>query len=142
VEKDWKFSHVGLVVRDWKKTLEYYQSLGIFDIPVQQEVVMEGRTIKIVGANVYLGSLWIEIFQPVIGDSLQQEFLDTNGEGINHIGFEVPDLKKARAVMSQKGVPVAFHIKDGATYYDTRAVGNVLIELFQSPNRIDSDFTE
>ena len=135
VEKDWKFSHVGIVVKDWKKTIEYYKSLAIFDIPPQNEVVMEGRKVKIIGADASLGELWIEVFQPVSGDSTQQKFLAEHGEGINHVGFEVPDLEKARAIMAQKGVPVAFHIKDTATYYDTSEYGNMLIELFQAPRR-------
>jgi methylmalonyl-CoA/ethylmalonyl-CoA epimerase len=133
MEKDWKFSHVGIVVKDWKKTMEYYMSLGIFDIPPQDEVVMEGKKIKIIGADIFLGPLWIEVFQPVSGDSLQQKFLDEHGEGLNHIGYEVPDLQKARAIMTAKGVPVAFHIKDRATYYQTGESGNMLIELLQSP---------
>lgn len=136
MEKDWRFSHIGIVVRDWKKTLEYYKKLGIFDIPPQEEVVMEGKKIKIIGADVFAGPLWIEVFQPVSGDSLQQKFMDEHGEGINHIGFEVPDLEKARAIMAAKGVPVAFHIKDRATYYDTREYGNMLVELLISPERI------
>ncbi len=133
VEKDWKFSHVGIVVKDLKKTIKYYRSLDIFDIPPQNEVVMEGRKVKIIGADASLGELWIEVFQPVSGDSIQQKFLDEHGEGINHIGFEVPNLERARAIMTKKGVPVAFHIKDTATYYDTGEYGNMLIELFQAP---------
>lgn len=136
MEKDWRFSHIGLVVRDWKKTVEYYNKLGIFNIPPQEEVVMEGKKIKIIGADMFAGPLWIEVFQPVSGDSLQQKFLDEHGEGINHIGFEVPDLEKARAVMAAKGVPVAFHIDNRATYYDTREYGNMLVELLIRPQRI------
>lgn len=135
MEKNWKFSHIGIVVKDWKKVAEYYKSLGIFEIPPQEEIVMEGRKVKIIGADVFLGPLWIEVFQPVSGDSAQQKFLDEHGEGINHIGFEVPDLKKAREVMAQKGVPVAFHIRDSATYYDTAEYGNMMIELFHSETR-------
>jgi 4-hydroxyphenylpyruvate dioxygenase-like putative hemolysin len=85
---------------EWKKTLEYYKSLGIFDIPPQEEIAMEGRKVKIIGADVFIGPLWIEVFQPVSGDSVQQKFLDEHGEGINHIGFEVPDMKKAREIMA------------------------------------------
>ena len=87
-------------------------------------------------------SLWKDIFQPICGDSVQPKLLDVNGGGTNHIGFEVPDLKKAGAIMAQKGVPVAFHIKDGATYYDTGAVGNELNKLFQRPNRVDLDLAK
>ena len=29
MEKNWKFNHVGVVVRDMEKAVEYYKSLGI-----------------------------------------------------------------------------------------------------------------
>ena len=129
MESNWEFSHVGLVVRDWKKTIEYFKSLGIFNIPSAEPHVMEGKKAKVIGAHVYLGSLWIEVWQPVSGDTVQQRFLDTHGEGINHIGFHVPDIESARAIMTAKGVPTAFHIGDTATYYDTGEYGNMLVEL-------------
>ena len=129
MESNWEFSHVGLVVRDLNKTLDYFKSLGIFNIPDKEPQVMEGKKAKIIGAHVFLGSLWIEVWQPVSGDTVQQQFLDTHGEGINHIGFEVPDIEAARAVMDARGVPVAFNIGDLATYYDTDEYGNMLVEL-------------
>ncbi len=129
MESNWEFSHVGLVVRDWKKTVEYFKSLGIFNIPSAEPQVMEGKKAKVIGAHVYLGPLWIEVWQPVSGDTVQQRFLDTHGEGINHIGFYVPDIESARAAMTAKGVPTAFHIRDTSTYYDTGEYGNMLVEL-------------
>ena len=129
MESNWEFSHIGLVVRDWEKTVEYFKSLGIFDVSSAEPYVTEGKKAKLIGANVYLGSLWIEVWQPVSGDTVQQRFLDTHGEGINHVGFYVPDLESARAIMTAKGVPTAFHIRDIATYYDTDESGNMLVEL-------------
>jgi len=49
----------------------------------------------------------------------------------SHIAFEVADLQQASEIMAAKGIPVAFHIRDAATYYDTRIYGNMLLELLQ-----------
>jgi len=129
MEKDWKFSHIGIIVRDINKTIEYYKSLGIFTIPRDEPVVMSGKKAAMSGLHIFLGGLWIEVFQPISGDTLQQKFLDTHGEGINHIGFEVEDIEKERAYMAEKGVPVAYHILQSSTYYNVANYGNLFVEL-------------
>jgi methylmalonyl-CoA/ethylmalonyl-CoA epimerase len=129
LEKDWTFTHFGLVVRDIEKTLQYYESLGIFYIPNKVPFLMAGSKVKIRGVHIFLGTQWIEIFQPAGGDSIQQRFLDAHGEGVNHIGYQVADLEKERAYLASRGVPVAFHVKNSASYYNTGENGNMLIEL-------------
>ncbi|MBN1376353.1 MAG: VOC family protein, partial [Dehalococcoidia bacterium] len=114
---------------DIDKTLEYFKSLGIFRLPNQEPYTMASAKVAVKGVSVYLGNLWIEIWQPVKGDTVQQQFLDAHGEGINHVGFSVPDIEKARSIMAAKDIPVAFNIKNTATYYQTDKVGNVLIEI-------------
>lgn len=129
MQKNWNFSHVGLVVRDCKETIDYFRSLGIFTIPSSEPRVMEGKKAKLIGIHVFLGPLWIEVWQPVSGNTVQQQFLDTHGEGINHVALDVIDIEKARAGMAEKGIPVAFNNRDDSTYYDTGKSGNMLVEL-------------
>ncbi len=129
MEKDWRFSHIGIIVRDINKTLQYYKSLGIFTISKETPMIMEGKKVSMSGAHIFLGGLWIEVFQPITGDTLQQKFLDTHGEGINHIGFEVDDIEKERAYMSSKNIPVAYHILKSSTYYNVADYGNLFVEL-------------
>lgn len=131
MESNWTMSHVGLVVKDWQKTVEYYKSLDIFNIPDAKPHIMEGKKVKVMGTHIYLGNLWIEVWQPMSGNTTQQQFLDTHGEGINHVCFDVPDLARERESMNEKGVPVLFNIRDSATYYNTSQKGNMLIELRQ-----------
>ena len=81
LEKDWKFSHIGIVVKDLKKTIDYYQTMSIFEIPSQEVKVMEGKKVKIIGVHVFLGPLLIEVFQPVSGDSIHRGFLMNTERG-------------------------------------------------------------
>jgi catechol 2,3-dioxygenase-like lactoylglutathione lyase family enzyme len=129
MEKDWTFSHVGIIVRDINKTLAYYKSLGVFTIPKEIPFVMEGKKATMSGAHIFLGPMWIEVFQPISGNTLQQKFLEAHGEGINHIGFEVADIAKEREYMASKNVPVAYHILDSSTYYNVAEYGNLFVEL-------------
>ena len=135
MESNWKFNHIGAVVRDVDKAVEYYQSLGIVD-EATDRVTMEGKKAKLIGRFIHIGSLLIELWQPVRGETVQQEFLNSRGEGVNHIAFHVDDLDRERDRLVEKGIPVVFSVKDEngyMAYFDARKVGNILIELIQPP---------
>jgi len=135
MESNWKFNHIGVVVKDVDKAVEYYQSLGIVD-KATDRVTMEGKKAKLVGRFINIGSLLIELWQPVRGETVQQEFLNSRGEGVNHIAFHVDDLAREKAKLVEKGIPVVFSVKDeegDMAYFDVRKVGNTLIELIQPP---------
>jgi methylmalonyl-CoA/ethylmalonyl-CoA epimerase len=135
LESSWKFDHIGAVVRDVDKTVEYYQSLGIVD-EATDRVTMEGKKAKLIGRFIHIGSLLIELWQPVRGETIQQEFLNSRGEGVNHIAFHVDDLDREKEKMAEKGIPVVFSVRDQKgymAYFDARKVGNMLIELAQPP---------
>ena len=135
MESNWKFNHIGAVVKDLDKAVEYYQSLGIVD-KATDRITMEGKKAKLVGRFIHIGSLLIELWQPVRGETVQQEFLNSRGEGVNHIAFYVDDLAKEKAKLVEKGIPVVFSVKDqegDMAYFDARKVGNTLIELIQPP---------
>ena len=151
MEENWKFDHVGVVVRDMDKAVEYYQSLGIGTF--EPEVTVDRHTykdLKIYGKTPdpdtipktkirfgQIGSLRLELMQPIEGESFHNEFLDSKGEGIEHIGFTVDDLDKETAKLVDKGVPIIMSGKIpaigglGIAHFDTRKVGNVIIELLQ-----------
>ena len=132
------------------KTVEYYQSLGIATTIKTQDAV-DLRTypnLKVYGkpidaplvlkeAQVQIGSLELHLIQPVEGESPIKEFLDNNGEGIQHIAFTVDDFEKEKAELIEKGSPVVLSGKEitGEDWalFDTRKVGNVIIELCGPP---------
>jgi len=132
---NWEFDHMGVVVRDVDEAVEYYQSLGIVD-KATDRITMEGKKAKLVGRFIHIGSLRIEFWQPVRGETVQQEFLNSRGEGVNHLAFHVDDLDREKDKLVEKGIPVVFSVKDQngyMAYFDARKVGNILIELAQPP---------
>jgi 4-hydroxyphenylpyruvate dioxygenase-like putative hemolysin len=138
MESDWRFSHIGMVVRDLEKTVATLRSLGVFTIPAGEPLVLEGKNPDgakpagtILRFDVICGDLSIELLQPVSGDNIQQRWLDAHGEGVSHVCFDVPDIGRARAAMAAKGVPVACHIREATSYYDTTKDTGLQIELCQ-----------
>ena len=138
----WKFTHVGTIVKDLDQAIGYFQSLGIGPfVPNASEVVTDRKVygkpakIKLRGAAAPLGPIRFEVMQPVEGNSVQKEFLESKGEGINHIGFIVDNLEEEvkkleecgfRAVSTGKIPP-----NGGFAYMDTNKIGGVMIELIQ-----------
>jgi len=139
MDQEWKFGHVGMVVRDLKKTVAKLQALGIITMPDTEPVVLKGvapdrseGTGKIRRLNVTCGDICIELLQPVSGDNIQQQWLNAHGEGISHVCFDVSDISATRSRMAAQGVPVLCHIGESTTYYDTGEPGDLQIELRQT----------
>ncbi len=135
--KNWKLHHVAVVVRDIDKAVDYYQSLGI--ATVGREVIFPESKPKIRAKFVQIGSLPIELIQPVEGESSYKEFLDSKGEGVQHIAFAVDNLDNEMAKLVDKGASVMVKGKAPAAYgsstahFDTRQVGDFAIQLIQQP---------
>jgi len=146
MENNWKFHHVGVAIRDIDKTVEYYQSLGIATF--EPEILFKSSDFADFTVNgkipdtivrlriryVQIGPFQLELIQPVEGESPQKESLNRRGDGINHIAFSVDDLDKETDKLVKKGIKVIFSGKrqtGGFAYFDTRKVGNVIIELIQ-----------
>ena len=53
------------------------------------------------------GGMQLEVIQPVSGDSIYAEFLQTSKPGLHHLCFEVEDMDAALAAAAERGVAVA-----------------------------------
>ncbi len=132
----WKLHHIAVIVRDIDKAVEYYQSLGIAS--VGREVVFPESKPKIRAKFVQIGSVPIEFIQPIEGESSNyKEFLDSKGEGVQHIAFAVDNLDEEMSKLVDKGVSVIVKGKAPAAFgsstahFDTRQVGDFAIQLIQ-----------
>ena len=87
-----------------------------------------------------LGQVVLELLEPVSGGTSWQEFLDTKGEGVQHIGFNVEDHVKTSQELEKAGYPI-FHqgrydSDDGTyIYHDTQDALGVVVELLHSDPR-------
>ncbi len=142
---NWKFHHLGLVVKDMDKAVEYYRSLGatefepefLFNHDTFPELKQSGKLfegpVKVRFRYTKVGPEAIELIAPIEGETLYKQFLETNGEGIQHIAFTVDDLDREIKKMEERGIPVILCDRRASfAYFDTRKVGGIIIELVKS----------
>lgn len=137
------FHHVGVIVRDMEKTIEYLSSLGIgpFGMPDGPQVVevlfngeLRGKPaewkVKISVAR--LGDAELELLQPSGGESALQEFLDNHGEGLHHLGYLVDNVRAEMEKLVKQGVKVITSANldgRGFAYLETGVVGGIVTEI-------------
>jgi catechol 2,3-dioxygenase-like lactoylglutathione lyase family enzyme len=107
---------LGLVVRDVERTAEAYASLLGLDVPgwtmtdpepVAQTRYRGGATeARAKLAFLDLGSVRLELIEPVGGPSTWQEFLDAHGEGVHHIAFVIEGMGRQIAMLEGRGMPL------------------------------------
>ena len=134
---------VGIVVRDLEKSMKTYKSL--LGIDKWEVVEIDSSTIPMTyrgkpaelgfkAAFCMLGSLMIELLEPVKGNGTYRDFLDKQGEGIHHLGhIRVDDLNEAVQALEKAGFPC---IETGGhsaihewAYVDTTEALGYIIEL-------------
>jgi len=76
----------------------------------------------------------LELIQPLGGDTSWQQFLDKNGEGVQHVAFQVADVEKSVAAFADAGMPVLhqgrYDDNSGSyTYIDSAKALGVTLEL-------------
>lgn len=146
-----QIDQIGIIVKDIEKAMQYYSSffgLGPFrplNVTSVDRKVYGKRVngIKNLTRVARLGDLQFELIQPVSGESIQKEFLEKKGEGINHVGFFVKDLETEVAKLTGKGFKAISTAKftggGGFAYFDTNQVGGVFFELVQWPPEEDPE---
>ena len=80
----------------------------------------------------------LELLQPLDGPSILQEWLDSRGEGLHHVGFLVESLDATIAEMAAAGYPCLQHGygfgadgSGGFAYFDTEAELGYLLEALE-----------
>ncbi len=133
---------MGIVVKDLDKAIPYYDTLfgwGPFqvremDLKRFPGFIFRGKpgTGRFKVGMGRSGSMIIELFQPLEGESPYAEFARTKGEGLHHLGFQVDDFDGAVAGLADEGMTPAFHGKTpqgSFAYFDTDKIGGVVFEL-------------
>jgi hypothetical protein len=137
----WQLTQVGVVVKDVQKVAERLAFLGIgpfqeMKLPPDRKELFRGKPAladaKILTAA--LGETQLELVQPLAKESPHREFLETKGEGIQHIMVAVDDIEKEIKRLTDKGCTLLLDIRmpggiHGA-YIDLHA-GGIIVEMFQ-----------
>jgi methylmalonyl-CoA/ethylmalonyl-CoA epimerase len=140
-----KFCQIGIVVKDIDKTVEFYTKMfgfGPYEIKFvdYSAATYYGKTAGYRGKRAFfkLGpGIEIELIELIDGKTIHEDFLKKHGEGLNHIGFQVDDLKTARDNAEKAGFQITqgFMRPDGSgfAYIDTDKTGGVIFELIEPP---------
>jgi len=137
--------HICIAVRDIDAAIAYYESVGIgpwHDYPPLEEFTRldvpdpEGFR-RLDYRYAWIGDFQLQLVQPGPEPTPQRRFLDEHGEGVFHVGFEVPDADAADTRAAELGIaPLMRGRRDngsGFTYYDTADRAGVVLEIRQSP---------
>ncbi len=147
-------AQIAILVEDLESAMKnYWEKFGIgnwqiytYKRPLVKNMTYYGKpanySMRLALANI--GSMRIELIQPLSGDSVYADFIKNHGYGVHHLGVLVDDMKQAIALAEKAGYPM---IMDGAgfgldgdghyAYLDTEEHLGVTIELIQRPkNRV------
>jgi methylmalonyl-CoA/ethylmalonyl-CoA epimerase len=126
-----KLHHICIVVHDLDRARAYFESVEIGPW-IEYPPLAEYSDLSVPNPDAFMnmryhvcniGNAQLQLCQPPTQDCPQRRFLNEKGEGVFHIGFEVPDVDAAEA----KGVADGLRVKmrgrrsngSGFTYFDT-----------------------
>ncbi|MEZ0168072.1 VOC family protein [Microvirga sp. TS319] len=133
--------HVCILVHDLEKTVAYYEKIGVgpwYDYPksgayIDFDVPNPAASAAMRYKCCDLENVQIQLCHPGELDSPQRRFLEERGEGVYHLGFEVPDRDKAEDEGRALGLRVTARgrriDKSGFCYFDTRAEAGIVLEI-------------
>ena len=133
--------HIGVAVRDLVEAMaRFHELLGLGPwgrIDAEVPAVFRGaETVSGVrSAFARLGSMYVELVEPTVGDFPAKTFLDERGEGIYHLGYWIDDIQAAIEAAGARGLSVDWAFPAGkpqVVYLDARATWGFHVE-FVSP---------
>ncbi|WNH14072.1 methylmalonyl-CoA epimerase [Thalassobellus suaedae] len=128
-----KIEHIGIAVKNIDDSNELFTKL--FGEPQYKTEAVESEGVKTSFFKV--GNNKIELLEAIDQDSLIGKFINTKGEGIHHIAFDVDDIEAEVKRLKKEGFIVLNDIpKKGAdnklvVFLHPKTTNGVLIELCQ-----------
>lgn len=123
-EKTVGVTHLGLVTHDWEQVCENcYRYLGAKPEETTDLVLTSrGEKLPAVGAHVFLGNMWLELFQPTGENGIFSDYMLQCGEGVYFVGVDY-EIEAYCALMQEMGIEAEILNEDGFyACFDTRGL--------------------
>jgi methylmalonyl-CoA/ethylmalonyl-CoA epimerase len=127
--------HIGVAVKDLDEAIHVYRD--ILGFKLEGVHTMNKRMLKI--AFFSLGESRIELLQPLSVDSTVAKFLETRGEGIQHLAVKVKNVEATLEEFKRKGVvlidekPKTGALGNKMAFVHPKSTRGVLLELVEKP---------
>jgi methylmalonyl-CoA/ethylmalonyl-CoA epimerase len=138
-------TQVGIIVKDIDKTTKAWaELLGVeaprwsLTDPVETSHAKykgQSTTARAKLAFFDLGQVQLELIEPVGGPSAWKDFLDSNGEGVQHIAFLIKDMDGQIRVLERLGMPAVQrgdYTGGRYGYIDSNSKLGVMLELLEN----------
>lgn len=138
-------TQIGIIVRDIETTAKAYAKFFNKEVPAIQwtgsfseaEQHYNGKPVESRAKLAFfeMSNIQIELIEPDDGPSTWREHLDTHGEGVHHIAFEIEGMKHVISNLTEVKMSVAQSGEyDGGryAYVDTFKELKVMIELLEN----------
>lgn len=128
--------HIAIAVKSIKSSQKIYEDMGLKFSSVIEEV--KDQKVFTAFCQIDLNA-HIELLEPTSSESTIHKFIESKGEGIHHLCFKVPDVKKKTEELMSKGYRFIYpEARIGAggclvNFIHPKSAGGVLIELSQRP---------
>jgi methylmalonyl-CoA/ethylmalonyl-CoA epimerase len=125
-------SHIGIAVKNLDEAIKVYtEALG-----AQLEEVQRAPEAGMAAAMLSVGSNKIELIEPIGTEGAIAKFLESRGEGIQHICIEVDDIDKTLESLSAKGIRLIDEkaregLEGRIAFIHPKSMNGVLIELVE-----------
>jgi methylmalonyl-CoA/ethylmalonyl-CoA epimerase len=144
-------TQIGIVVRDLERGIrEYTDLIGVspgaiytygpgFVSDLTYRGVRGSYAMRIALSG---ASPMVELVEPLAGPSIYHDWLEEHGEGLHHVGVEVPSVERATAAATAAGFTViqsgrgyGLDGDGGYAYLDTYDRLRIIVELLEFPSR-------
>ena len=98
-----RLDHVAVLVRDTEEALRFYSGRLGLAVASSEEIPTPHVRLTYLDA----GNAYIQLVQPLAGDSPLTVWLDEHGEGLHHICFGVDDVARAVGELSDPGAEIS-----------------------------------
>ncbi|MFO7783267.1 MAG: VOC family protein [Thermodesulfobacteriota bacterium] len=133
---------IGVATADLKRTGDQLSQI----LGAQPGPVINGSEFGMRAQMFRVGNIEFELMEPVTRESLIAAFLETRGEGLHHLAFQVENIEQTIVWMKQRGLKM-IHEKpisiEGfkAAFVHPVSLGGVLVELIEGePMWVDHSF--
>ncbi len=125
--------HVGLAVRDIQAALTLFQDL--FGVPNVETTDLPDQGVR--ATLVPVGQTRLELLEPLSADTPVGRFIESRGEGLHHLAFNVSDLAGKLTSLGIAGVRLVDRepregLSGNIAFIHPRSVFGVLTELVEN----------